>query len=538
VTPQLAPDVDSMIADAVEVFGAEVLPTPPVPPRTPPVLRDYQHEAVERLEAELAADRNPLLVAPTGSGKTVVLAALIRRLLSRGQRLVFLAPRRELIAQTSQKLDDVDVDHGVIPAGADPRAGLDCPVQVASVDTLFARVKRLRRLVLPTFDVAIVDEAHLYVTKARAELVQEIARRRIGATATPSRMDGKALGTLFDVIVETATTASLTAAGWLAPATYFSWPPNLHGLRTIAGDYHLGDLEARMNQARLVADIVATWMERAANRPTVVFATSIAHAHALADEFRRIGVAAEAVDAKTPAAERAAIFARFRSGATRVLTNCFLISLGFDHPPVSCLVLARPTKSLVLHLQMLGRALRPSPGKSEALILDHAGNVLEHGFATEERAWTLAGKYALDAAATREREPAKPKVCPACHATFAGAMQCPECGYDLRPPKRMVPTLDGELVEVGSDVHFRDLARRDLLRETAERRQFYRELKGIVSEKNYKPGFAAAKFRERYGDWPPYAWQLDQAVAPSLATSRWVKSRAIAWAKSQQGGTA
>src|SRR5439155_3861555 len=126
---------------------------------------------------------------------------------------------------------------------------------------------------------------------------------------------------------ETATTASLTDAGYLAPTRYFSWPPDLRGLRVIAGDFHLGDLDGRMNQTRLVADIVATWLERAADRPTLVFATSIAHAHALAAEFCRVGVAAEAVDAKTPTAKRAGIFARFRSGATQVLTNVFLISL-------------------------------------------------------------------------------------------------------------------------------------------------------------------------------------------------------------------
>lgn len=503
-----------------------------------PTLRDYQTEAVAKIEAELTAGRNPLYVAPTGSGKTVTAAALIEGCRRRRQRVIFVAPRRELIAQTSAKLDDVGVEHGVILAGAAERAGIECPVQVASVDTLQARVARLRRLVLPRFDLAIVDEAHLYVTKHRADLVQAIATQRVGATATPSRLDGKALGTLFNVIVETATTASLTEVGHLAPAVYYSWPPDLRGLRVVAGDYHGRDLEQRMNQARLVADIVTTWCERAGGRQTVVFATSIRHAHALAEEFRRVGVAAGAVDAKTPAAERAAIFGRFRSGATKVLTNCFLVSLGFDHPPVSCLVLARPTKSLVLHLQMLGRGLRPASGKSDALILDHAGNVLAHGFASEERHWTLEGTYALDPAKTRTREPAKPKVCPKCAATFSGSMQCPACGHNLRPPMKMVPTLDGTLVEVGSDLHFRDLAQRDELRETAERREFFRELRAIAEERGYRPGFAAAKFREKHGDWPPYAWRDAEPVEPSLATRRWVKSRAIAWAKSQPRGAA
>src|SRR5439155_23738254 len=209
---------------------------------------------------------------------------------------------------------------------------------------------------------------------------------------------------------------------------------------------------------------------------------------ALADAFRRVGVAAEHVDAGTPADVRQATFARFAAGETQVLTNCFLAAYGFDLPVLSSVVLARPTRSLMLFLQMLGRGLRISPDKRDCLVLDHAGCVHRHGFATDERLWTLDGRMALEPSPTRAKPERQAKECPACHAVWIGSATCPECGYMLRPAGRMVPTLDGNLVEIGAgeepDVQARAL--------------FYAELRGFAAERGYKPGWAAHKYRERF----------------------------------------
>jgi superfamily II DNA or RNA helicase len=469
----------------------------------------------------------PLLVLPTGSGKTIVAAEMIRRTVATDGRVLFLAPRRELVVQTSEKLDAVGVEHGVILAGAEERAGLGAAVQVASVDTLVSRMVRRQTLTLPDFDLVLIDEAHLSITKIRRELLERWpAARQVGLTATPTRKDGRALGLLYDTIIEPATTAALVARGYLAKARYFSWPtPNLTGVRTFAGDYNPADLELLMNKTPLLADVVATWLQHASDRRTVVYCVSIAHAVALAEAFRREQIAAEHVDARTPGPARAATFARFRAGETQVLTNCFLAAYGFDLPALSCVVLARPTKSLMLYLQMLGRGLRIADDKRDCLVLDHSGAVHRHGFATEERRWTLTGKTALVSSPVRAKAAREAKQCPECAAVWIDGATCPECGYERRPKGRMVETLVGELVELGTGEP----------PEVQDKLAFYTELRGYALERGYKPGWAAHKYRERYGVMPPWRWNEYPAVGPSRATRGWVRSRWIAWRKGQVG---
>jgi superfamily II DNA or RNA helicase len=491
---------------------------------TAATLRPYQVEALAQLDAAFTAGRRaPLLVLPTGAGKTVIAAEWMRRLVAAGQRVLFLAPRRELIAQASEKLDAVGVGHGVILAGADPRDGLEAPVHVASVDTLVSRVLRHGTLEAPHYDLVIVDEAHLSITAVRKRLLACWPdARRVGLTATPTRKDGRALGVLYDVLIEPATTRRLVALGYLSPARYFSWPTaDLRGVQVIAGDYNLGQLERVVNRSSLLADVVSTWMQRASDRRTVVYGVSIAHAVALAEAFRHVGVAAEHVDAKTPAPERAATFARFRAGTTQVLTNCFLAAYGFDLPELSCVVLARPTQSLMLYLQMLGRGLRIADGKTDCVVLDHSGAVRRFGFATEPREWRLTGTTALAPTPSRATPPREPKTCPECHAVWMDGPACPECGYMLRPKGRLVDTLEGDLVEIGVRTP-----------EEIDRRAFYAELREYAAAHGFKPVWAALSFRDRFGIWPPWAWNGEPTREVSFATLGWITSRFIRWKKS------
>src|SRR5512139_2562194 len=229
----------------------------------PPKLRPYQKAAIDKMEAMVAEGvKAPLIVAPTGAGKTVIAADIIRR--NAGKRLLFLAPRRELIHQTCRKLDDVGVRYGVILAG-DGRQNQYAHVQVASVDTLISRALRRQKLHLLPFDIIIIDEAHVGLTDTRQRLLDLWPGATIvGLTATPCRSDGKAMGRVYDELIEVTTVAELVEQGFLVPARYFSVSePDLKRVRTSAGDFNLGDLDEVMNRPKLVGDIVEHWMRHA-----------------------------------------------------------------------------------------------------------------------------------------------------------------------------------------------------------------------------------------------------------------------------------
>lgn len=473
------------------------------------------------------------MVAPTGAGKTLIAAAIIER--NNMERFLFLAPRRELIHQTCKKLTEIGVPHGVILAG-DKRMNLYSRVQVASRDTLISRVLRTKRLVLQPFDRIIIDEAHIGLSDRFISLLAQWPKAQlIGLTATPCRSDGKALGSLYDELIQVSTYAELTRLGFLVPARYFSVSePDLKMVRTTAGDYNQLDLDAVMNRSELVGDIVEHWLKHAADRRTVVFATSIEHSVALAREFIEHGVSAEHVDAMTPHKEREGTFERFSNGITQVLTNCTLASIGFDLPELDAVVFARPTKSLGLYLQMLGRGLRPAVGKSDCLVLDHAGNVHRHGFATEERFWTLHGKYALDeerTQAAKEKKDAEGVVsltCPVCHYVFEGSRQCPACGFWFPRKAKTLSTRDGELIEVGEK----------RIATLTDKRHFFLELSGYAELKEKSLGWASHRYKDKFGEWPDWAWRTHVekhgGLDPSIDTVRWIKSRQIAYSRARK----
>lgn len=487
-----------------------------------PVLRKYQDRALERVaEAWRRGARSLLLVSPTGSGKTVIAAEMIRRTNANGRRVIFLAPRRELIDQASRKLSDLGVNHGIILAG-DRRSNLSALTQVASIDTLRVRINRLS-LLDPA--LVVVDEAHLVVTQVRERLLKRWPDAwRVGLTATPCRKDGRGLSLLFDELIEVATPAELTTAEHLVPARYYSLSePDLRRVGILGGDYHLGELEQAMH--KLVADVPSTLLSRAADRRSVVFAVNVRHSIAIRDVLLRAGVAAEHVDGATPLAQREAIFRRFRSGETQVLCNCQVATIGFDLPEIDCVVLCRPTKSLALYLQMLGRGLRPArdKGKVDCLVLDHSGCVHRLGFATDDRQWSLEGH--ADLATTRrerERNAGAEQTCPECSCIYSGGRQCPSCGFNVEPVGKDIVTLEGELVPVG-----------EASPDEVDRKAFYAELRGFAGERGFKSGWADYKFQERFGAFPPRAWKTTKVIEPSRTTRRWIKSRNIAWAKSR-----
>jgi DNA repair protein RadD len=512
-------------------------------PSRAPTCRDYQLRAVSEVDRELQTNRSVLILSPTGSGKTVIAAEHIRS--HSDATYLFMAPRRELINQTCRKLDDVGVQYGVILAG-DKRMNLYSRVQVASVDTLLSRVVRQQRLKLPSFDFLFIDEAHIGITLKREALFNLWpAAKIIGMTATPCNSAGKALGRIYSSMVEVSSTRELTERGFLVPARYFSVSePDLSRVRTTAGDFNIHDLAEATNTPKLVGGVVEHWLEHAGARRTVVFCVDIAHSVATRDQFVAAGVKAEHVDANTPQDERNEIFSQFSDGRVQVLCNCTLASIGFDLPELDCVVLNRATKSLGLYIQMLGRGLRTADGKKDCLVLDHAGNVHRHGFAEDERFWSLHGKYALDEARTLEARQKKitegkdPKqiTCPQCKCVWSGSNQCPSCHYTFPVKPRDQPRIQGTLIELMGH----DKARPTGVKawSIAQRIDFLSQLMSISAQRDYKAGWVKNKYKDKTGSWPPESYLRairanGNYASPTIETIRWVQASMMSWKRTQ-----
>lgn len=457
--------------------------------------RDYQIDALAGVRAGLGAGKRVLLVAPTGAGKTVIAAWMVNGLVKKAHKVLFLAHRKELIDQSSNKLKTLGIPHGVIMAD-DPRAALHHDVQVASIQTLTRREVPFR----PT--VIIVDEAH----RARAKGYEDTFQRWphaavIGLTATPVRSDDKGLGELFGHLTMCPSLAQLTEMGHLVPAECYSKKIDLSGIKTSKGDYDTTQLEARMNQPVLVGDVVGHWKKLAADRITVGFAITVAHSQALVKEFQAAGVAAEHLDGETPKWRREALLARLKRGQIRVLWNVGVLTEGWDCPEVSAIILARPTKSLGLYLQMVGRALRPSPGKTDCVILDHAGSCYSHGLPADEREWTLdPDEMKKRVKKAREKREKQVSICPNCARVRGEEPKCMGCGFEFGIKPQHV---DGELEKVQKRPPL-NLTPEQL----EERRQYFFRMLDIQAEKGYKPGFAAMRYNGKFpGEWPKSQWR-------------------------------
>jgi DNA repair protein RadD len=282
-------------------------------------LRPYQIDAIAAIDAVIAAGkRRPLLVAPTGAGKTVIFAAIIKRAADNGQRVIVLAHRREIIAQTSLKLSAHGVEHGIIRAGL--VMDLEQKVQVCSIQTLWARAVRTNRIPLPPADLLIIDESHHVPARTYRKIIEAYPNAiLLGATATPCRGDGRGLGNFFDCIVETPQVAELIAQKYLVKThVYAPRDIDLKGVRVQAGDYVETQLAQRMDRDDLVGDIVSHWHKFGERRRTVVFAVNVAHSVHIRDEFIKFGVKAEHIDGTTPKEERDAALARLASGETEL----------------------------------------------------------------------------------------------------------------------------------------------------------------------------------------------------------------------------
>lgn len=350
----------------------------------------------------------------------------------------------------------------------------------------------------------------------------------IGLSATPWT---KGLGAYFQELVITTTTQDLIDKGRLSPFKVFAPShPDLDGVRTVAGDYHEGDLSNRMSQKFLVADIVQTWLAKAENRPTLCFAVNRDHAHTLQEQFEAAGVSCAYQDAFTTSAERVQIKRGFHDHSIKVVINIGTLTTGIDWD-VRCICLCRPTKSEMLFVQIIGRGLRTAEGKDHCLILDHSDNHLRLGFVTD----VDARHQDLDdgrsnASKKNSRDDLKvrlPKECPQCaFLKPPHTAKCPNCGFVAEKVERgEVEVKEGELKEFMQKKQNYTMVQKEA---------FLAELKRYADDHGYKEGWVSNKYREKFGVWPISFKSVAAASSISAETASWIKHKQIQWARSKR----
>jgi DNA repair protein RadD len=493
-------------------------------------LRPYQTDVIAKFhEAVEAGCRRIILVAPTGSGKTVIGASIIDNLLHNNIKMsvLVLAHRREIISLTSQKLHAAGVAHGIIQAGFPTRPNE--PVQVASIQTLWTRAMNIGSMDLPAADLLVIDECHHAPAQTYRKIIEAYPRALLlGLTATPCRGDGRGLGGIFEVIVECPQVAELIAQGYLVKTrVYAPVDPDLRGVETRVGDYVESQLAERMDQAKLVGDIVEHWHKFGERRKTVVFAVSVEHSIHIRDQFMASGVRAEHIDGSTPKPERDATLARLASGEIDLISNCMVLTEGWDMPDIGCCVLARPTKKMGLYRQMVGRVLRPADRKPDAIVLDHSGAVFRHGFVEDPVEWTLDPERRAQSPTHRKREAIGGRLleCSQCGVVRIAGQACWHCGFLPQRPPRAADVAPGELGLVDGS---RRVQRRTY--GPSERVRWHAMLIQIGIERGYKPGWAAHQYKTKFSSWPPWN-SSPQPMQPTPEVRSWVRSRFIAYAK-------
>lgn len=455
-------------------------------------LRPYQKKVVkDTYDCIRAGAKRILIYAPTGAGKTIIAVQIVKDAAARGKRILFVVHRETLLEQTWEKLYKLGFECGFIKAGWSEN--YEALIQIASVQTL-AKREWWHHLAI---DLVILDEAHIvaFARAIRAAIASHHPQAiYIGLSATPWRLKKEeSLKDIFDHLVSAPSPRELIDAGFLVKPSYYSIDEiDLAKVGTaVDGDFDRRQLALACDRPELIAQVVQKWQELARDRRTIAFTVNVTHAQHLAAAFIEKGIPADWVSGATPAKKAKQLFEQLASGEI-ILCSCMKLTEGFDVPSISAVLLCRPTKSKALHYQMVGRALRLSPetNKTDALIIDLAGNILRNGFVEEIQQVSLEQRDA-----DKKTECPK-KTCPqeagGCGAIiYAFQLKCPHCNFIFKRPEKvyLMPNLK-TLISVGDE----------------ERYEFYRSQIRTAYTQKYSPGWAAFTFKERYGHWPPNIW--------------------------------
>jgi superfamily II DNA or RNA helicase len=469
------------------------------------ILRDYQ----ARLKADLAVStsRATLGVLSTGGGKTPIMASIAT---DEPGPVLIAAHRRRLIQQASAKLREFGTDHGIIAPG---HPMTNHRVQVGSIQTITRRLH-----LLPQFALIMPDEAHHCISAAWEALFAAQLQARInGFTATPERLDSRGLGEVFGSMVLGPSIAELIAGGYLVKPRVFGpegGGPDLSGVRTLAGEYHPGDVAQVMGKPSIIGNAAYHYESYAPGKRAIGFCSSVAEAERVAACFRAEGWRFKSIHGGMSLDEQNDLLARLESGGLHGLMSCNLVDEGLDIPAVEAIIDLAPSKSLGRCMQRWGRAGRPvyapgfptntamerrlaiaASGKPRSIILDCAGNVLDrHGMPDQVRTWSL------DSGKRRPGHNVRVVQCPECYACHPPAPKCPECGFDYPTavkPRRGAKFVDGNLSELtAEDIRLTTAPLKELLRGATRE-----ALERVADARGYSPKWVDLQmsFRNRRG---------------------------------------
>lgn len=430
------------------------------------MLRDYQLDLFTKtVDAFRSGYRRPLVVAPCGAGKSYLFSEMIHR--TYGEVLV-LVHRQELKQQHEQLLSDLGITN-------------------ARVSMILTEANRLGQYEKPSLIVA--DEAHLSRSNSWVKVIEYYDTFTVGLTATPIRLDGKPLGDIFDTLITGVDTKWLIENKRLAPYEYYApMTVDLSGVRTIAGDYVVSDLEKIMNERAIYGNVIKSYLRFAPGERSICYCVSVKHARETAENFNRAGIRAEVLSSGTPSRERQRIMDDFRNGEITILCNVGIIAEGVSIDEVTCVILLRGTESVALGIQQMMRCMRYLPDKT-AKILDFVGNYSRIGLPDDDREYSLE-KPLQKRKLTDENGNFYIRCCPECFMTFATAPCCPFCGteYPLHP--REIQTREEiELKRISEEEVARIEKHKKQLRMEVGRCTTISDLIKIQRERGYAPGW-------------------------------------------------
>lgn len=411
-------------------------------------LRQYQRDLIGAARRSLSVNKSVLIQAATGAGKTALASAMVKGSYEKGSRTFFTVHRKDLIKQTSTAFEEFNIPHGFIASGYGYNPYQT--INICSIDTLKNRID-----VIQPPKVAFIDECHLANSAGWSKVIRWMLNSGtyvVGLSATPWRLDGSGLGEHFHDMVSGPSMQWLIDNKYLSEYRYFA-PSTVDtsGIGMVAGDYNKGQLAARMEQdAVIVGDAIKHYRKHADGKRAICYCVSRKHSEKTVENFKAAGIMAAHIDGETSMADRARLIKAFADGHIKVLCNVELITTGFDLAAqigravaVEAIILLRPTKSLSLYLQMVGRGLRYDG--TTHVILDHAGCALTHGLPAEDREWSLESREKRRGGGTGV---IPTRQCDKCFFVHRPAPLCPDCGHVYEIKFREVDEIEGELAEL------------------------------------------------------------------------------------------